>query len=54
MQEMKEMQVQFLGQDDPLKQEMATCSSVLAWTEELVWLQSIRNNSKETKYIEIM
>ena len=33
------MQVQFLGQEDPLEEEMATCSSILAWripwTEEL-------------------
>ena len=28
---MQEMQVQSLGQDDPLEKEMATHSSVLAW-----------------------
>ena len=28
---MQEMQVQFLGQEDPLEKEMATYSSVLAW-----------------------
>ena len=36
---MKETQVQFLGQEDPLEKEMATHSSSLAWripwTEEL-------------------
>ena len=38
MQETKEMQVQSLGWEDPLKEEMATHSSILAgaipWTEE--------------------
>ena len=36
----QETQVQSLGQGDPLEEEMATCSSILAWripwTEELV------------------
>ena len=27
------MWVQFLGQEDPLEKEMATHSSILAWTE---------------------
>ena len=27
----QEMQVQFLGQEDPLEEEMATHSSILAW-----------------------
>ena len=39
------MQVQSLGQEDPLEQEMATHSSVLAWkiswTEKLGSLQSM-------------
>ena len=43
MQEIQEMWVQFLGQEDPLKKEMATCSSILAWktpwTEEPGGLQ---------------
>ena len=30
-QEMQETQDQSLGQEDPLEEEMATCSSVLAW-----------------------
>ena len=38
MQEMKETQIQPLGQEDPLQEEMATHSSILAgkipWTEE--------------------
>ena len=43
--EMQEMQVQSLGQEDPLEKEMATQSSILAWrtpwTEEPVGLQSM-------------
>ena len=31
MQEIQEMQVQYLGQEDPLEEEMATYSSSLAW-----------------------
>ena len=31
MQEMHEIQVQFLGQENPLEEEMATHSGVLAW-----------------------
>ena len=31
---MKGMQVQSLGQKDPLEKEMATHSSILPWTEE--------------------
>ena len=45
MQETHEMRVRSLGQEDPLKQEMATHSSILAWrtpwTEEPGGLQSI-------------
>ena len=41
----QEMQVQFLGCEDPLEKEMATYSSILAWeillTEEPGRLQSI-------------
>ena len=44
MQEMQEMQVQSLGGEDPLEEEMATHSSILAWkipwTEEPGRLQS--------------
>ena len=32
---MQEMQVQSLGQEDPLEEEMATHSSILAW--EVQW-----------------
>ena len=42
---MQETQVRSLGQEDPLKKEMATHSSILAWrilgTEEPGGLQSI-------------
>ena len=31
MQEMQETRVRFLGQEDPLEEEMATHSSILAW-----------------------
>ena len=32
MQETQETQVHFLGQEDPLEEEMATHPSILAWT----------------------
>ena len=35
---MRETQVQSLGQDDPLKKEMATHSSTLAW--EIPWTEA--------------
>ena len=42
---MQEIQVQSLGQEDPLEKEMATHSSILAWriprTEKPRMLQSI-------------
>ena len=45
MQETQEMQVQSLGGEEPLEEEMATCSSILAWkipwTEEPGGLQSM-------------
>ena len=34
---MQEMRVQSLGQEDPLKKEMATHSSILAW--EILWTE---------------
>ena len=43
----QEMQVQFLGREDPLEEEMATNSSILAWkipwTEEPGRLSTWRN-----------
>ena len=35
MQETQEMQVRFLGQEDPLEEDMKTHSSILAW--EIPW-----------------
>ena len=44
IQETQETRVQSLGREDPLEEEMATCSSILAWktpwTEEPGGLQS--------------
>ena len=44
------MLIQFLGQEDPLKEEMATHSSILAWripcTEEPGGLQSMVSQSQ--------
>jgi len=37
MQETQEMWVQSLGREDPLKEEMATFSSILAW--EIPWTE---------------
>ena len=43
----QEMQVQSLGQEDPLEEEIATSSSILArkipWTEELGGLQPMQS-----------
>jgi len=51
---MWETQVRFLGQEDPLEEEMATHSSILAWrilwTEEPGGLQSM--DHKESDMIE--
>ena len=45
MQEMQESQVRSLNQEDPLEQELATCSSILCWriprTEEPSGWQSV-------------
>ena len=35
MQETQETQVQSLGQEDPLEEEMATHSSIIAW--KILW-----------------
>ena len=45
MQATQDTQVRSLGQEDSLKEEMATHSNILAWripwTEEPGWLQSV-------------
>ena len=49
---MQETQVWFLGQEDPLEEEMATYSSILAWriprTEEPGRLQSMVLQESDT------
>ena len=37
IQEMQETWLQSLGQEDPLEEEVATCSSILAW--EIPWTE---------------
>ena len=53
IQEMQETQVHSLGQEDPLGEEMATHSSILAWkipwTEEPGGLQSMWSQSDTTE-----
>ena len=50
MQKTQEMQIQSLGGEDPLEEEMATHPSILAWeipwTEEPGGLQSMRSQSQ--------
>ena len=50
---MKEIQVQSLGQEDPLEKEMATYSSILVWRIpwmegpgrlQSTWLQRVRHD----------
>ena len=52
MQEMQEKLVQSLGQEEPLEEEMATHSSILAWeipwTEEPGGLQSMGSQKSQT------
>ena len=50
MQETQETQIPSLGQEDPLEEEMATHSSILAWeiprAEEPDGLQSVGSQSR--------
>ena len=52
MQETQEMQVPSPGQADPLKEEMAIHSSILAreipWTEEPGWQATVHGVAKES------
>ena len=41
MQEMQETRVAYLGREDPLEEEMATDSSILAW--RILWTDGQRN-----------
>ena len=49
---MQEIRVRFLGQEDPLQEDRATHSSILAWriarTEEPIGLQSIACKESDT------
>ena len=51
MQELQEMQVQSLGGEDPLEEDMTTLSSILAqriqWTEERGRLKSMGSQRAE-------
>ena len=53
MQETQETWVQFLGQEDPLEEEMATHPSILnhevLWTEDPGWLQSLGSQKSLTQ-----
>ena len=53
LQAMQEMQVRSLGQENPLKKEMATHSSIVAWkmlwTEESGGLQSMGSQKSWTR-----
>ena len=55
MKELQETWVWSLGQEDPLEEEMATHSSILAWkipwTEEPGKLQSMRSQSDMTEWL---
>ena len=49
---MKEMQIQSLGQEDPLEKEMATHSSILAWKNPMdrgAWWATLHGVSKSQK-----
>ena len=50
---MREKHIQSLGQEDPLEEEMATHSSILAleiqWTEEPGGLESIGSQKSQTR-----
>ena len=48
---MRETWVRFLGQEDPLEKDMATCSTIIAWeipwTEESGRLQSMGSQKSQ-------
>ena len=47
---MQEMNVRSLGLEDPLKKEMATHSSILAW--EILWTEEPGGDRKESAMTE--
>ena len=55
MQEPQQTWVQSLGQEDPLEEEMATPSSILAWENPLdrgAWWATVHGVAKELDTIE--
>ena len=56
MQEMQETQVRFLGQEDPLEEEMATHSSILAWKASMdrgVWQAIVHGVAKSQTQLNV-
>ena len=52
MQEMLEMGVGFLGQEDPLEEEMDTHSNILAWKKPMdrgAWWAAVRGVQSQTQ-----
>ena len=49
--ELQEMQVQFLGWDDPLEKEMETHSSILAW--KIPWLEITPTSSLGNHWLSV-
>ena len=52
MQEMLEMRVGFLGQEDPLEEEMDTHSNILAWKKPMdrgTWWAAVRGVQSQTQ-----
>ena len=51
MQEMQETRVRSLGQEDPLEEEMATHSSILAWRNPMdrgTWRATVHRVAKDS------
>ena len=56
MQKTQEMQVRSLGWEDPLEEEMATCSSILAWENPMdrrAWQPAVHGVKKESDKTEV-
>ena len=55
MQETHDTQVQFLGWEDALEQEMATCSNILAWKNSMdrrAWWATVHGDHKKSDMTE--
>ena len=51
---MQEMQIWFLGQEDPLEKEMATNSSILAWKNPMdrrAWRATVHRVAKSQRWL---